>query len=142
MGTIFVAYGKEPHRETVLEFAAQRAAAADDDLFVYHIHESEDESDGRIRTGVEEVIRRTAPEIDFEVLIGRLETQEGGYERSKVSKQRQLLDMITANNRDYEYVVMGNVEQGLVEEFLLSSMSEAVLDTHKIPVMLVPITTD
>ena len=50
--------------------------------------------------------------------------------------------MAPANDRDYEYVVMGNIEQGLIEEFLLSSMSEAVLDTHKIPVMLVPVTSD
>lgn len=140
MGTIFIAYGKEPYRETVLEFAAKRAAAAGDDLLVYHIHESEDESDDRIRTEVKEVIQRTAPDVDFEVSIGRLDTQEGEYEQSTVSKQKQLLNMITVNDRDYEYVVMGNVEQGLVEEFLLSSMSEAVLDTHTIPVMLVPVT--
>lgn len=142
MGTLFVAYGKEQSRKPVLEFAAQRAAAAGDELFVYHIRELEDPPDERIRTEVEEVIQRTAPEVDFEVSISGLENQEGEYERSKVSKRKQLLDMIMATDRDYEYVVMGNVEQGPVEEFILSSMSEAVLDTQRIPVMLVPVTTD
>lgn len=142
MGTIFVAYGKKPHRETVLEFAAKRAMAAGDDLFIYHIHESDDESDDQVRTEVEGILQQTAPEVDFEVVVGRLGTQKGEYDRSPVSKQKQLLDMITTTDRDYEYVVMGNVKQGLVEEFLLSSMSEAVLDTYKIPVMLVPATTD
>lgn len=142
MGTVFVAYGKESSREPVLEFAAERAAVAGDDLFVYHIRELDDPSDERIRTEIEEVIRRTAPDVDFEVSIGGLDTQEGEYEQSRVSKRKQLLDTITATDRDYEYVVMGNVERGPIEEFVLSSMSEAVLDTRRIPVMLVPATSD
>lgn len=142
MGTLFVAYGKESSRKPVLEFAAQRAAATGDDLFVYHIREQEDPPDDRLRTEVGEAMRRTAPDVDFEVSIDDLDTQEGEYERSRVSKRKQLLDTIMAEDCDYEYVVMGNVEQGPIEEFVLSSMSEAVLDTQRIPVLLVPVTTD
>lgn len=142
MGTLFVAYGKEPARKPVLEFAAQRAAVAGDDLFVYHIREQADPPDERLRAEIEEVMRRTAPDVDFEVSIGGLDTQEGEYERSPVSKRKQLLDTITAAERDYEYVVMGNIDEGPIEELILSSMSEAVLDTRRIPVMLVPVTTD
>lgn len=145
MGTIFVAYGQEPYRETVLEFAAKRAAAAADDLFVYHIHEVNDQSTEQMRGEIEAVIQRTAPDVDFEITIGlpeHLDPQESKYERSTVSPRKQLLDAITATDRDYEYVVMGNIEHGPVEEFFLTSMTEAVLDTYEIPVMLVPVTED
>lgn len=46
--------------------------------------------------------------------------------------------MVESADRDYEYVVMGNIERGPIEEFFLSDMSEAILDTHTLPVMLVP----
>lgn len=142
MGTVFAAYGSEPHREAVLEFAAERAVAAGDDLFVYHIRESEDQPADRTRTEIEGILQRTAPDLDFETTIEDMDTQQGEYERSTVSKQKQLIDVITTTDREYEYVVMGNVDHGPIEEFLLSSTSEAVLDTHAIPVMLVPVTDD
>lgn len=139
MGTIFVAYGKDPHRNTVLEFAIERAAAANDDLFVYHINEPEDKSPDQIQTEVEQTIQQTESDVEFEVTVDNLGTVQEKFERSNVSKQKQLVDMIESLDRDYEYVVMGNIERGPIEGFFLSSMSEAVLDTHAIPVMLVPI---
>lgn len=141
MGTILVAYGKDPHRNTVLEFAVERAAAANDDLFVYHINEPEDDSPDQIQTEIQQTIQQAEPGVEFEVAIEDLDTVQEKFERSNVSKQKQLADMIESPDRDYEYVVMGNIERGPIEGFFLSSMSEAVLDTHVIPVMLVPIST-
>ncbi|WP_122091177.1 universal stress protein [Halalkalicoccus subterraneus] len=141
MGTILVAYGKDPHRNTVLEFAVERAAAANDDLFVYHINEPEDNSPDQVRGEIEQVLQQTAPTVEFEIAIEELGTVQEKFEHSKVSKQKQLVDIIESSDRDYEYLVMGNIERGPIEEFFLSSMSEAVLDTYAIPVMLVPIST-
>lgn len=141
MGTIFVAYGEESHRERVLEFAAERADASGDDLFVYHIHDTAETSEQRIHDEIGSVIERTAPGIEFEVQIGprdRLEADEAAYERTKVSKRKQLLDAIVESDREYEYIVMGNVDHGPVEEFVLPSMTEAVLETNAAPVALVP----
>lgn len=141
MGTILVAYGKDPYRNTVLEFAIERAASANDDLFVYHINEPEDDSPEQIRAEIEQAIQQTAPDVSVEIAIEELSTLQEKFEHSKVSKQKQLIDIIESPERDYEYIVMGNIERGPIEGFFLSSMSEAVLDTHAIPVMLVPIST-
>lgn len=141
MGTILVAYGKNPHRKTVLEFAIKRAAAANDELSVYHINEPEDDSSHQVRTEIEQTIQQAEPDVEFEVVIEDLETVQDKFEQSNVSKQKQLADTIESSDRDYEYIIMGDIERGPIEEFFLSSMSEAVLDTHALPVMLVPINT-
>jgi nucleotide-binding universal stress UspA family protein len=139
MGTILVAYGKDPHRKTVLKFAVERAAAANDDLFVYHINEPEDTSPDQIQAEIEQTIQQTNSAVEFEIAIEDLGTVQEKFEQSTISKQKQLADMIDSPDRDYEYIVMGNIERGPIEGFFLSSMSEAVLNTHALPVMLVPI---
>jgi nucleotide-binding universal stress UspA family protein len=135
MGTIFVAYGDHGEREQVLAFAAERAAASGDDLFVYHVEEAEEESPDAVREEVADAIERTAPGVDYEVNVA----VHGEYsDRSNVSKQKRLLDVLTQSGREFEYAVMGNVERGAVESMVLSSMTEAVLESRSIPVVLVP----
>jgi nucleotide-binding universal stress UspA family protein len=135
MGTIFVAYGDHDGRESVLAFAAERAAASGDDLFVYHIEEAEDQSAAAVREEVATVIERIAPDVDIEVNVA----VNGEYsDRSNVSKRKRLLDVITRSGREFEYAVMGNVERGPVENLVLPSMTEAVLESQSIPVVLVP----
>lgn len=135
MGTIFVAYGDHDERESVLAFAAERAAASGDDLFVYHIEEAEDESAAAVREEVAGVIERTAPDVEYVVNVA---VADGHSDLTNVSKQKQLLDVITQSGREFEYVVMGNVEHGTVESFVVPSMTEAVLESRSIPVVLVP----
>jgi|GEM_PF-1722629 len=135
MGTIFVAYGDHDERESVLAFAAERAAASGDDLFVYHIEEPEDESAATVREEVAGVIERTAPDVEYVVNVS---TSDGHSDLTNVSKQKQLLDVITQSGREFEYAVMGNVEHGTVESFVVPSMTEAVLESRSIPVVLVP----
>lgn len=135
MGTIFVAYGGSPEQRTgVLEFAAERAAASGDGLFVYHVQEG-DESDPDLRAEVQEVVERVAPDVPLEVDLNVRE----GSESANVSKQKRLVDAIVESGREFEYVVMGEVERGAIEGVVLPSMTGAVLDTHEIPVLLVPV---
>ncbi len=137
MGTIFVAYGgSSAERATVLEFAAERAAASGDGLFVYHIQEGGDESSRDVRADIREGVEGVAPDVPLEV---DLNVQANRSEDTNVSKQKRLTDAILEGGREFEYVVMGEVEHGRVEGFILPSMSKAVLDTHAVPVLLVPV---
>lgn len=136
MGTIFVAYGDHDERDRVLAFAAERAAASGDDLFVYHVEEAEDESPAAVREEVAAVVERVAPDVAFET---RVSVPDSSSDRVNVSKQKQLLDVLTASGREFEYAVMGNVDRGAVESLVLPSMTEAVLESRSIPVMLVPV---
>lgn len=134
MGAIFVAYGGSPEeRSAVLEFAAERAAASGDGLFVYHVQEG-DESDPDLRAEVREMVERVAPDVPLEVDLNVRENSES----ANVSKQKRLVDAIVESGREFEYVVMGEIEHGRIEGFSLPSMTQAVLDTHEIPVLLVP----
>ena len=136
MPCVFVAYGATERRIPVLEFAAERAMAAGEELLVHHVQESPEDSAGAIRDEVAGVIDRVAPDIQYEVRID----DHGVYsEDTNVSKQKRLIDAIMEDDREYAYVVMGNIERGTIEELTLSSMTEAVLGIHDIPVMLVPV---
>jgi nucleotide-binding universal stress UspA family protein len=135
MGTIFVAYGKPDGRNTVLEFAVEQAAASEHDLFVYHVQESEGGPPDRIREEVETVIQRTAPAVTFEVAT---DSREEVSDRTNVSKRKRLTDAILESDRDYEYVVMGAIERDSLEGVVHTSMTEAVLKLHAVPVTLVP----
>lgn len=136
MGTIFVAYGDHDERERVLAFAAERASGSGDDLFVYHVGGADEESPGAVREEVAAVVERTAPDVEVETCVS---VPDSRSDRSNVSKQKQLLDVLTASGRDFEYAVMGNVERGPVESLVIPSMTEAVLESRSIPVVLVPV---
>lgn len=136
MGTIFVAYGRSENRATVLEVAAEQAAVCDRDLFVYHVQESPDESVQQISDEIETVIQQTAPDITFEVDI---ETRDGFSERTNISEEKHVLDAIHDRDSDYEFVVMGHRKQGFLDELSHPSMTETVLESHTIPVLLVPL---
>ncbi|WP_436928506.1 universal stress protein [Halosimplex halobium] len=132
MGTIFVAYGGEG-RESVLTFAAERAREAGDDLYVYHLRELVDESID-VRGEVESTLDRTAPGVDAEVAVESADDEEAGP-----STKGRLAEVAADPERDWTYVVMGDVERGAVERFVLPSMTEAVLETRAVPVLLVPV---
>lgn len=136
MGTIFVAYGGGDHRNRVLEFAVEQAGTSGYELVVYHLHESKTESPQTIREEIEAVVQRTKPHLVYEIEI---DTRETVADRTNVSRQKRLIDAILSDDRTFEYVVMGDVERGSIEEFTHSSMTEAVLATHAVPVLLVPI---
>jgi nucleotide-binding universal stress UspA family protein len=136
MPTIFVAYGGPEGREEVLAFAAERAAASGDDLYVYHAGESVDEEGDSLRREIDGVVERTAPGIDYEVAI---EPRQAESDATNVSTQKRLVDAIFDDDREFAYVVMGNVKHGAIESLTIPSMTEAVLDTHDIPVVLAPV---
>lgn len=136
MGTIFVAYGDRDRRREILEFAVEQAASCGHDLVVYHVHEAPSESTTMVRDEIERVVQDTDPYLVYDIEIERWNDRSG--ERA-VSKQERLLDAIFESGRDYEYVVMGEIERGTLEGFTHSSMTEAVLKERAIPVVLVPI---
>ncbi|WP_135663411.1 universal stress protein [Halorhabdus rudnickae] len=136
MGTIFVAYGQPGHRKPVLEFAAERASASDDELLVYHVQESKDETAKQLREEIEQVIEETDPTVAYTVEVN---TRAGISDQTNVSKQKRLTDRLLELENDFEYVVMGDVERGTVAELAHSSMTKAVLETHALPVLLVPV---
>jgi len=136
MGTIFVAYGGLPEERTaVLEFAAERAAASGDGLFVYHAREVADEPARDLEAEVRETVDRVDPDIPVELDLNVV----GDAEAADVSKQERLLAALLGSDREFEYAVMGEVEHTRLEEFVLPSMTEAVLDAHAVPVLLVPV---
>ncbi|WP_436907621.1 universal stress protein [Halosimplex marinum] len=135
MATIFVAYG-EDGREDVLAFAAERARASGDDLFVYHYQETADEAAETVRSEVEAVLDEVAPDVAAEVVV---EEGRGRSDETNVSSQKKLVDAIRERDPEWSYVVMGNVEHGAVESFVLPSLTEAVLDLRDVPVLLVPV---
>lgn len=136
MATIFVAYGGPAGRKEVLRFAAERAAASDDSLHVYHVQESADESFEAIRSEIESMLEETAPDVPFDIEIERREA-EG--DDTNVSNQKRLVDALTDPDREFAYAVMGEIEHGPIESISLPNMSEAVLETRSIPVVLVPV---
>lgn len=136
MGTLFVAYGEPAERTAVLEFALERASVAGDDLVVHHVIESETAEPDAIREEVAATVERVAPDVAYEV---RLDDRGVYSDESNVSTRKRLIDAILEDGAEYDYVVMGNVEHGAIEELTLSSMTEAVIDTHAIPVLLVPV---
>lgn len=135
MGTVFVAYGEPEHRDTVLRFAAKQAANCDHDLFIYHIQESTADSIERIHEEAETVLEETAPQVPFSVHINTPDDTSG---LSTPSKSKRLIDAILETDPDYEYVVMGDIERGSLEDLTHDSLTRAILKTHSIPVLLVP----
>ncbi|MFB6266266.1 MAG: universal stress protein [Halodesulfurarchaeum sp.] len=136
MGTIFVAYGEPGHRNRVLEFAVEQAAASEHELFVYHIQEHDDESAKHTREEIAGVIERTDPTVTADV---RINTRSEPSDLTNVSKRALLTEAILESDRNFEYVVMGDVERDTLEGLAHASMTEAVLETHAIPVLLVPV---
>lgn len=135
MATVFVAYG-EGGREDVLAFAAERARESGDDLYVYHYQETASETADEVRAEIEAVLAEVAPDVSAEIVV---ETGRGGSDDTNVSSQKKLADAIEKTDREWSYVVMGNVEHGAVESFVLPSLTETVLDLRDVPVMLVPV---
>jgi nucleotide-binding universal stress UspA family protein len=135
MATVFVAYG-EDGREDVLASAAERASESGDDLFVYHYQETASETAAEVREEIAAVLDEVAPAIDAEIVV---EEGRGRSDETNVSSQKKLADAIQSDDREWAYVVMGNVQHGAVESFVLPSLTEAVLDLRSVPVMLVPV---
>ncbi|WP_123535645.1 universal stress protein [Halosimplex salinum] len=135
MGTIFVAYGGDG-RESVLEFAAERARKTGDELYVYHAKDDAAEETATIRDEIDSVLDRIAPDVPTKVTV---ETGKGESDQTNVSAQKRLTDAILDSDREFAFVVMGKVEHGAVESFGLPSLTEAVLETRHVPVVLVPV---
>lgn len=136
MGTIFIAYGERDGRTEVLEFAVDQASTCGHDLLVYHVQEAQSESVAEVRTEIETTVEERAPFLVYDIEIDRSDGRAGSPVRSK---QDLLVEAIFERDRDVDYVVMGEVRRGPIEEFTHSSMTEAVLKEHDIPVTLVPI---
>lgn len=136
MGTIFVAYGGPAHGNRVLEFAVEQAAASGYDLLVYHVEEDVAESVQAVREEIETVVEATAPEVTYTVEI---DARDEVSDLTNVSKQKRLTDALLDADRDYEYVVMGDIQRTSLEGLAHASMTRAVLELHAFPVVLVPV---
>lgn len=135
MSTIFVAYGGPGNREEVLAFAAERAAASGDDLLVYHVQETAGADAAAIRTEIHGVLEAW-PDVERETVV---DVRETNADETNVSGQKRLVDAVLETDRDLAYVVMGDVERGTIDSFAVPSMTAAVLETHAVPVVLVPV---
>lgn len=136
MGTIFVAYGGPNHPNRVLEFAVDQAAASEYDLLVYHVEEDVEESIQEIREEIETVVEKSVPEITYSVEI---DTRDEVSDQTNVSKQKRLTDALLDSDREFEYVVMGDIQRTSLEGLTHASMTRAVLELHSFPVLLVPV---
>lgn len=120
----------------MLEFVAEQASASGFDLLVYHIQETPSESAMEVREAIESIVQGVDPYLVYDIVIERWDDRSG---ESDSSKQERLLEAIFGSDRDVEYVVMGEIERGPIEEFTHSSVPKAVLNERTIPVTLVPI---
>lgn len=136
MGTIFVAYGGGEHRNVVLETATELAASGGHDLLVYHVTEARTTSEPRVRDEIRSVVQQVTRYVAYEIEIDGSATAAADESPSKESK---LVDAIHRAEPDLEYVVMGDVDRGPVEQFTQPSTTRAVLDDATYPVMLVPV---
>lgn len=136
MGTIFVAYGGGEHRNVVLETATELAASGGHDLLVYHVTEARTTSEPRVRDEIRSVVQHVTPYVAYEIEIDGPATAAADEFPSKETK---LVDAIHRSDRDPEYVVMGDVDRGPVEQFTHPSLTRAVLTETTYPVMLVPV---
>jgi nucleotide-binding universal stress UspA family protein len=130
MGGIFVAYGGRDHRTDVLEFAVEQAMSGGRDLVVYHVREDKSESVPEVREEIEFVVRKKDPSLVYDIEIDRQKDR---------SKRELLLEAVFETDRDFDYVVMGEIKRGPLEEITHSSLTKAVLNEHSIPVTLVPL---
>jgi hypothetical protein len=136
MSAIFVAYGERDRRTDVLEFAVDQAMSCGRELVVYHVQEARSESVDEVRSEIESVVQAKDPFLVYDIEIDRLESSS---KEAGVSKQELLRDAIFESDREFEYVVMGDVERGPLEDIAHSSMTNPVLDERSIPVLLVPL---
>lgn len=136
MAAIFVAYGERERRTAVLEFAVDQATSCGHELVVYHIQEAKSESVPEIREEIETVVQQVDPYLVYDIEIVRFDDQS---RKSGESKQEQLLSAIFETDRDFAYIIMGEIERGPIAGLTHSSMTKAVLNEHSIPVLLVPI---
>lgn len=136
MAAIFVAYGERERRTEILEFAVDQATSCGHELVVYHIQEAKSESVPEIREEIETVVQHVDPYLVYDIEIVRFDDQSRKTGRSK---QEVLLRAIFETDREFAYVVMGEIERGPIAEITHSSMTKAVLNEHSIPVLLVPI---
>lgn len=136
MGTVFVAYGEPGGREAVLRFAAEQAGAAGHELLVYHVQEPESDPADALRAAVEATVAEVAPGLEVTV---RVDSRNPVTDETNVSPAKRLVDAVLASVDDVEYVVMGDVERGSIDGLVHASLTEAVLDTHAVPVLLVPV---
>lgn len=136
MGTVFVAYGGGEHRNVVLETATELASSGDHDLHVYHYAEDQMTPETRVRDEIRSVVQEVTPYVAYEIEIGGPATEAADESHSKETK---LVDAIHRAEHELEYVVMGDVDRGPVEQFTHPSMTRAVLKKTSCPVMLVPV---
>jgi nucleotide-binding universal stress UspA family protein len=119
-----------------LEFAVDQATTCGHELVVYHIQEAQSESVAEVRKEIETIVQQQDPYLVYDIEIDRWDSRS--KERGQ-SKQNQLRKAIFETNRDYEYVVMGEIERGPIEGITHSSMTKAILKEHEIPILLVPV---
>lgn len=136
MGTIFVAYGGGEHRNRVLETAVEQAAAGNHDVLVYHVMTEQTPDERRVRDEIRNVVQQRDPYVAYDIEIDGGAVDGTGTDDPKETK---LLEAIDRSALDFEYVVMGDVNRGPVEQFTHSSMTRAVLNEATCPVMLVPV---
>lgn len=135
MGTIFVAYGGGEHRNVVLERATELAASGDHDLLVYHLATDPQVSAPIVRDEITSVIEEVTRYVAYEIEIDSPAADSAPETQSKPAR---FLEALEGTDCDIEYIVMGAVDRGPVEQFTHHSMTSAVLDEGISPVMLVP----
>lgn len=135
MGTIFVAYGGGEHRNRVLETAVEQASSDDHDVLVYHVMTEQTPAERRVRDEIRSVVQQQVSYVAYDIEIDGGAVDGTGTD---VSKETKLVEAIDRPDQAFEYVVMGDVNRGPVEQFTHSSMTRAVLNEATCPVMLVP----
>jgi nucleotide-binding universal stress UspA family protein len=118
--------------ERALRFAAGFARRYDGDVHAVHITDVDDDESDALVAEAERILAEEGIEDDPAVAIDVRVSQTRYAE--KVGQD--VLDMVEES--DYDHVVMGHHEDGLVGKLVLGSAAKTVVEGTEVPVTVVP----
>jgi nucleotide-binding universal stress UspA family protein len=127
---VFVPIDGTPASFHALDFGIELAANFDADLDVVHLTDRETEGTETIRRRAEQRLREGGFDSSFELIT--YADLEGPGVSNKVGNH--LVELI--EEREYDHVVLGRHEEGILESLLIGSASKPVLQQIDVPVTL------
>lgn len=125
---VLVAVDGDSTSYDALEFALDRALQTDDTLHIVTV--------GLLKDETEHIIDEIHDTVDGTPVDCKIEAIYEEDPKTDLSVKDELLSLIREN--DYEFVVLGNKDESLFYRLFIGSVSKSIIDTHEVPVLLVP----
>ena len=115
-----------------LSLALDIAEGLDATVDIVHFAEFEDEEVESLRAAVDNVLEQSAIDAEAEI-VGDVRLSDL---RASNRIGEDILELV--EDRGYDHVVMGHHGSGIVDELLLGSAAETVIEDSSVPVTIVP----